>query len=118
MRNNKRNYVSVKGVIVHRKNNGLGLGQIFGNDESTSRYFGDSLQMTNWILDSGEMFHMTPQIYYFVPDSLEDTDKYIEFTDGHHITAKQKTLVPKKMCDNNGDTFIEKLHNVMLAPDL
>ena len=22
------------------------------------------------------------------------------------------------MCDNNGDTFIETLHNVLLAPDL
>ena len=60
----------MKGVIVHRKKNGLGLGQIFGNDESTSRYFGDSLQMTNWILDSGETCNITPQVSYFIPGSL------------------------------------------------
>ena len=32
------------------------------NEESYSRYFGESLQLTNWILDSGEMCHMTPQV--------------------------------------------------------
>ena len=31
-----------------------------GNDESLGKYFGDSLQLTNWVLDSGATFHMTP----------------------------------------------------------
>ena len=38
--------------------------------------------------------------------------------DGHHIVAKQKGQVWIKMCDNNGDTFIAILHNVLLAPDI
>ena len=33
---------------------------------------------------------MTPQVSDFIPGSLEDTDKYIEVADGHHITAKKK----------------------------
>ena len=37
------------------------------NDECYSRDFGDSSQLTNWILDSGATFHMTPQVSYFIP---------------------------------------------------
>ena len=55
--------------------------------------FGDSLQLTNWILDSVATFHMTPEVSDFIPVSLEDTDKYIEVADGHHATAKQKGQV-------------------------
>ena len=50
--------------------------------------------------------------------SLEDTDKYIDVADGHHITAKQKGQVQIKMCNDNRDPFIATLHNVLLAPDL
>ena len=32
------------------------------DEESSSRDFGDSLQLTNWILDSGATCHMTPQV--------------------------------------------------------
>ena len=60
------------------------------NDESPSRDFGDSSQLTNWILYSGETCHMTPQALDFIPVSLEYTDKHIEVADGHHVTAKQK----------------------------
>ena len=60
-----------------------------GNDESSSRDFGDSSQWTNYILDSGETCHMTPQVLDFIPSSLEDTDKYIAVADGHHVTAKK-----------------------------
>ena len=38
------------------------MAQMYGNDESSSRDFGDSLQFTNWILDSGAMCHMTSQV--------------------------------------------------------
>ena len=31
---------------------------------------------------------MTPQVLGFVRGSLEDTDKYIEVTDGHQVMAK------------------------------
>ena len=61
---------------------------------------------------------MTPEVSYFIPGSLEDTDKHIEVADGHHVTAKQKVQVRIQMCDNNGKPFIATLHHVLLAPDL
>ena len=61
---------------------------------------------------------MKPEVSYFIPGSLEDTDKYIEVADGNHVTAKQKGQVRMKMCDDNGKPFIPTLHNVLLAPDL
>ena len=70
------------------------------NDEHSSETYGDSLQLTNWILDLGATCHMTPEVSYFITGSLEDTDKYIEVADGHHVTAKRKGQVQIKMCDN------------------
>ena len=32
---------------------------------------------------------MTPQVSDFIAGSLEDTDKYIEVADGHHVMAKK-----------------------------
>ena len=64
-----------------------------GNDECTSENFGDSLQLTNWILGSGATCHMTPEVSDFIPGPLEDTDKHIEVADGYHVTAKQKGKV-------------------------
>ena len=80
--------------------------------------YGDSLQLTNWILDSGATCHMTPEVSDFIPGLLEDMDKYIEVADRHHVTAKQKGQVQIQMCDDNGNTFITTLYNVLLAPDL
>ena len=71
------------------------------NDERSSENYGDISQLSNWTLDSGATCHKTPEVLGFVPDSLEDTDKYIEVADGHHITAKQKGQVRIKMCDDN-----------------
>ena len=87
------------------------------NDECLSRNFGDSLQLTNWILYSGATFHMTPDVPDFIPGSLDDTDKKIEVSDRHRVMAK-KGQVRIKMCDDNGDNFIAKIHNILLAPDL
>ena len=89
-----------------------------GNDKCPNRNYGDSSQLTNWILDSVETCHMTPQVLYFIPGLLEDTDIHIEVADSHHIMAKQKGQERIKVCDNNGDPFIKTLHNVLLAPDL
>ena len=50
-----------------------------GNDKSLSADFGDSLQLTNCILDSGAKFHMTPNISDYIPDSLEDTNNKLKF---------------------------------------
>ena len=61
---------------------------------------------------------MTSEVTDFIPGSLEDTDKFIEVADGHHVTAKQKGSVRIKMFDDNGETFIATLYNVLLAPYL
>ena len=61
---------------------------------------------------------MTPEVSYFIPGSLEDTVKYIEVAEGHHVMTKQKGQVQIQMCDNNGKTFIATLYNVLLALDL
>ena len=60
------------------------------NDERKSENYGASSQLTNWILYLGATIHMTPEGSYFIRGSLEDTDKYIEVVDGHHVTEKQK----------------------------
>ena len=64
------------------------------------------------------MYHMTPQVSDFIPCSLEDADKYIEFAGGHNVIAKQKGQVQIKICNDNRNIFIATLHNVLLAPDL
>ena len=92
--------------------------QMSGNDKISSRDFGDSSKLTNWIVDSRATCHMTTQVSNFIPGSLEDTDKYTEVVDGHHVMAKQKGQVQTKMCDNNGHAFIATLHNVLLALDI
>ena len=94
------------------------MARMSDNDECPSGNFGGSSQLTNFILDSGAMCHMTPEDSDFIPGLLEDTDKHIGVADRHHVTAKQKVQVQIKMCYNNGDPFIATLHNVLLAPDL
>ena len=88
------------------------------DDKRENKNYCDSLQLTNWIFDSGATCHMTPEVTDFIPGSLEDTDKLIEVADRHHVTAKQKGSVRIQICDNNGKTFFVTLYNVLLAPDL
>ena len=87
------------------------------DDEQKSVKYGDSLQLTNWILDSGATCHITPEVSDYIPGTLEDMDKYIEVADGHHVTSK-KVQVQIQMCDDNRKTFIVTLYNVLFAPDL
>ena len=94
------------------------MAHMYSDDERESKDYGDSSQLTNWIFDSGATCHMTSEVTDFIPGSLEDTDKFIEVADGHHVTAKQKGSVRIKMCDDNGKTFVATLYNVLLAPDL
>ena len=94
------------------------MAYISGNDKFPCGKFGDGSKMTNWILDSGATYHMTPQVSDFIPCSLEDTYKYIEVADRHHVTAKQNRKLRIKMCDHNEDHFIATLHNVLSAPGL
>ena len=58
-----------------------------------------------------------PEVSGFIPGLLDDIDKHIGFVGRHYVTAKQKGQVQINICDNNGDTFIATLHNVLLAPD-
>ena len=94
------------------------MARMYSDEKRGSKEYGDSSQLTNWILDSGDTCHITPEVTDFIPGSLEDTDKFIEFADGHHITAKQKGSVRIQMCDDNGKKFFSTLYNVLLAPDL
>ena len=66
------------------------MARMSNDDVRENKYYGDSSQLTNWILDSGATCHMTPEVTDFIPGSLEDTDKFIEVVDGHNVTAKQK----------------------------
>ena len=66
------------------------MAQMSSDEKRESKDYGDSSQLTNWILDSGDTCHMKPEVMGFIPGSLEDTDKFIEVADGHHVTAKKK----------------------------
>ena len=94
------------------------MARMSSDDERISVKYGDSLQLTNWILDSGSTCHITPEVPDFIPVTLEDRDKYIDVADGHHVTAKQKGQLRIQMCDDNRKNFIATLYNVLLAPDL
>ena len=61
------------------------MARMSGNDECPFGNFGDSSQLTNWILDSGATCHMMPEVSDFIPGLLADTDKNIEVLDGHHV---------------------------------
>ena len=61
---------------------------------------------------------MTPEVTDLIPGSLEDTDKYIEVADGHHVTTGGKGTVRIQMCNDNGKKFVSTLYNVLLAPGL
>ena len=91
---------------------------MYSDDKRKSGKYGHSSQLTNWILDLGATCRMTPEVTYFIPGSLGDTDKFIEVADGHHVTAKQNGSVRIQLCDDNGKKFIATLYNILLAPDL
>ena len=46
-----------------------------GNDECPGGNFGDSSQLTNWILVSGATCQMTTEVADFIQGLLEDMDK-------------------------------------------
>ena len=43
------------------------IARTYPNQNIPRRYFGDSSQLTNFILDSSATCHMTPEISYFIP---------------------------------------------------
>ena len=66
------------------------MARMSNDDKRENKDYGDSSQLTTWILDSGETCNMTPEVTDFIPGSLEDTDKFIEVADGHHVMKKKK----------------------------
>ena len=76
------------------------MARMSSNAERLGRNYGDSSQLTNWILNSGVTCHMTPHISDFITGSLVETDKYIEVSDGRFGTEKQIGEVKIKICDN------------------
>ena len=66
------------------------MARMSGNDKRYSKDSDDNLKLTNWILDSGSMFHMQSQVSDCIPYLLKDTYKYIEIVDGHYVTEKEK----------------------------
>ena len=58
------------------------------------------------------------QYFGFIPGSLVEMEKYIEFAYESYVTAKQAVEVQIKMFGDNGKTFITMLYNVLFAPDL
>ena len=51
------------------------MARMSSDDERKSVKYGDSSQLTNLILDSGETCDMTPEVLNFIPESLEDTEE-------------------------------------------
>ena len=94
------------------------MAQMSNDDVRENKDYGDSSQLTNWMLESGSTCHMTVEVTDFIPGSLDNTDKFIEVADRHHVTVKQKGSVRIQMFDDNGNTFVATLYNVLLAPDL
>ena len=50
------------------------MARMSSNNERSSEKYGDSSQLTNWILYLEATCHMTPEVLDFIPGSLEDTD--------------------------------------------
>ena len=45
----------------------VSMERMSSDDKRESKDYGDSSQLTNWILDSGATCHMTPEVTYFIP---------------------------------------------------
>ena len=86
--NEKGNRACDNGENNNDQNISKYMARMSGNDECLSGNFGYSLLLTNWILDSGATWHMTPEVSDFIPGLLEDMDKHIEVADGYHIKNK------------------------------
>ena len=46
------------------------MARMSSNNECSSENYGDSLQLTSLVLDSGATCHMTPEVSDFIPGSL------------------------------------------------
>ena len=76
--NEKGNYACDNGKNNDDQKIYASMPRMYSNDERSSENYGDSSQLTNWMLYLGATCHMTPEVSDFIPVPLEDTDKYIE----------------------------------------
>ena len=126
MRNSKIKCVSVKEVIMHRRNNATTA--IITLTKRYMHILHVCLTMTNvlvgifwvfvidqlgFIFRSNVPYDTTGLLFYSI--FLEYTDKHIEVSEWHNVTTNQKGQVQINIYDDNGDTFIATLHNVLLA---
>ena len=65
--NEKGNCACDNGKINDDQKIYASMAWMYSDDERKSENYADSLQLTNWILDSGETCHMTPEVSYFIP---------------------------------------------------
>ena len=65
------------------------MARMSSNVEIPRINYGDRLQLTNFILDPGVTCQMTPEISYFIPGSLVETDTYIKVSGDNLVTVKQ-----------------------------
>ena len=82
------------------------MARMSSNDERSSKKYGDSSQLINWILDSGATCHMNQKFR-------------ISFQDHQRIrinTLKLRTDITSRR--NKKIFFIATLHSVLLSPDL
>ena len=73
--NEKGNLTCKNGEYNSEQNIYASIARMSSIDECSSENYGDSSQLTKWILDSGATCHMTPEVSDFIPGLLKDTDK-------------------------------------------
>ena len=61
---------------------------------------------------------MTPDISYFIPDLLVETDKYTEVSGGNFVTANQTEEIQIKIRNDNVKPLIDMLYCLLLTIDL
>ena len=94
------------------------MARMSNDEEREIKEYGDSSQLTNWVLDSRATCHMTPEVTDFIPELLEDTDYSLKLRTDIMSRQNKKVSVCIQMCDYNGKKFIANLYNVLLAPDI
>ena len=92
--------------------------RMYSNAEIPTRNYGDSSKLTNQILDSGATCQMTSDISDCIPNSLMETNKYIEVAHENFVTEKQTGQFQIEMRDENGKSFIGKFYDILLELDL
>ena len=93
--------ISLKGVILNLKN--ISRAMIMITNKIYLHLLHECLVIKKvLVVISKTVFFFRSNISYdttyfgFIPGSLEDIDKYIDVTDGHHVTEKQKGQVQIK----------------------